>query len=821
MNASIIPALVENDLLQRAVAAAIDSIAPTWPLDRMIAVNPYWGRIQQDFDQAALELANIAGSPLAMPLDEYREAWRRGEIVEEDLRQALAESGARLTPTQLIAALDRENPVPAPLPLLSDQLDSRRDLHRQPSWCDTITHQVSQFCAAYFDRDQADWHPDRHKRLYTSWRDVVTQDHSVPLLMHTPQIPARARRLAQEPESQIAASLAQLAIPENEWTIYLQALLMRVSGWAAWCAYRRWQARLAGGEDQVLVDLLAIRLGWEALLDDGERGTDSCWASWRADWQQRLATFDRLSPEPQQIWQRAQEIHYQRSLRARLLGATAADCSGREVAPVVQAAFCIDVRSEVFRRHFEAQAPDVQTLGFAGFFGLPISYTPLGTRATRPQLPGLLAPALNITDSSGDAALDARVISARTRRLRDMAAWRVFQSVPLSTFTLVETLGLGYLGNLIKRSFPGCGSHQSDDRLGLDAGDAQAIRPTLDQSVAGGVVGQAKIACQVLRGMGLDEKFARIVLLVGHGSQNRNNPHRAGLDCGACCGQTGEVNARGLAGLLNSTAVREQLRAFGIDIPDTTYFVAGLHNTTTDEVSLFDLQQLPASHEKDMKLVMARLAAAGASARRERAPALGLDALVDKPEALLRVLHQRADDWAQTRPEWGLANNAAFIIAPRHRTRGVDLEGRSFLHDYDHHRDSDGSLLEQIMTAPMIVTHWINMQYYASTVDNRRYGSGNKTLHNVVGGRIGVFEGNGGDLRIGLPWQSLNDGERWLHTPLRLTVIIDAPRESIDRVITRHETVRQLVHNRWLYLMRLEGDCLERYHHGNWQAWAG
>ena len=70
MNASIIPALVENDLLQRAVAAAIDSIAPTWPLDRMIAVNPYWGRIQQDFDQAALELANIAGSPLAMPLDE-------------------------------------------------------------------------------------------------------------------------------------------------------------------------------------------------------------------------------------------------------------------------------------------------------------------------------------------------------------------------------------------------------------------------------------------------------------------------------------------------------------------------------------------------------------------------------------------------------------------------------------------------------------------------------------------------------------------------------------------------------------------------------
>jgi hypothetical protein len=187
---------------------------------------------------------------------------------------------------------------------------------------------------------------------------------------------------------------------------------------------------------------------------------------------------------------------------------------------------------------------------------------------------------------------------------------------------------------------------------------------------------------------------------------------------------------------------------------------------------------------------------------------------------LLRALRQRADDWAQTRPEWGLANNAAFVIAPRGRTLGVDLQGRCFLHDYDPGRDADGRLLEQIMTAPMIVANWINMQYYASTVDNKRFGSGNKTLHNVVGGRIGVFEGNGGDLRIGLPWQSLNDGERWLHTPLRLTVVVEASRESIDKVIAGHETVRQLVHNRWLYLMRLEGNRMESYHDGSWRNWS-
>jgi uncharacterized protein YbcC (UPF0753/DUF2309 family) len=828
VNADTMPMLLDNEVLHSAVATAIDSIAPSWPLDRMIAVNPYWGRIQQPFEAAAADLAKIAGSAMTLPLGEYREAWRRGEITMEDLGLALLESRSERSPSQLIAALEEKHQMPLPLPLLSDSLDRERDLRCQPAWCDTITHQVSQFCAAYFDRDQADWYPDQDSRLFSSWRDALTRDHSVSLLMHTPQISVRARELGNEAEQQIAASLVQLAIPEREWATYLQALVMRVSGWAAWCAYRRWQARLDGKEDKTLVDLLAIRLSWETLLDDGARGADSLWSSWKIEWQQRMTGFDRSSRELHHIWQRAQEINYQRYLRQRLLAAPAGDghvssaggIHSTAVLPAVQAAFCIDVRSEVFRRHFEARSQDITTLGFAGFFGLPISYTPLGTRATRPQLPGLLAPDLDITDSSGDEALDGKIVSARVRKLRGMSGWRLFQSVPLSTFTLVETLGLGYLSDLVKRTLPGSTTPGSDDHPGLNNTEAQAVRPVLDARAAGGVAGQAEIAQQVLRGMGLDKQFARTVLLLGHGSQSRNNPHRAGLDCGACCGQTGEVNARALAGLLNCPAVRERLLESGIDVPGTTRFIAGLHNTTTDEVQLFDLDQLPASHAEDFKRLKQQLAAAGASARRERAPALGLGALVNQPQPLLRALRQKADDWAQTRPEWGLANNAAFVIAPRTRTLGVDLQGRCFLHDYDHRRDEDGRLLETIMTAPMIVTNWINMQYYASTVDNKRYGSGNKTLHNVVGGRIGVFEGNGGDLRIGLPWQSLNDGERWLHTPLRLTVVIEAPRESIDRVIARHGVVKQLVHNRWLYLMRLNDNCMERYHNGGWHSWS-
>lgn len=104
----------------------------------------------------------------------------------------------------------------------------------------------------------------------------------------------------------------------------------------------------------------------------------------------------------------------------------------------------------------------------------------------------------------------------------------------------------------------------------------------------------------------------------------------------------------------------------------------------------------------------------------------------------------------------------------RSRAGDLGLDGRCLRHDYDPGKDTDGSVLELLLTAPMLVTHWINWQYHASTCDPEHLGSGNKLLHDVVGGCIGVFEGNGGELRIGLSKQSLHDGARCMHEPLRL-----------------------------------------------------
>ena len=814
MNASI--KALAGDSITLAINAACDSIAPTWPLDRMIAVNPYWQHIGQSFENTAGALAQIAGSPMTMPLSYYRAHWQAGSILPGHLQQAIAEANSGIDAADAIAGLQQQSKTLTPAPLLCDTLDARRDLIHEPAWCDTITHQIGQFCAAWFDRDQADWRVNQQQDLYTGWRKSMSCDHSVALLMKAPHIPAKARSLAEAPGDQIEQALAQLGIAAGQWQAYLQAVLMRVSGWAAWCAYRRWQARLAGNDDNTLVDLLAIRLAWECLVDDGDRHNDSVHSQWQQAWHRHFASTDKQALKLLQLWQRAHEISYQQPLFAKLANA---QTKPQKTAVNLQAAFCIDVRSEVFRRHLEAQSTAIQTLGFAGFFGLPVSYTPAGTSATRPQLPGLLAPAMDISDSSGDAEADKTMVQQRESALKSLFGWQPFKTMPASAFTLVEALGLGYAGKLLKNSLPGSKPMANSNTLGLSKQQACQLRPSLDAATAGGIDGLADIAGKVLRGMNLTEGFAPLVLLIGHGSQNLNNPQRAGLDCGACCGQTGEVNARALAGLLNDKAVREKLAADGLAIPDSTCFVAGLHNTTTDDVELFDSGRFAATHADRLEDIRTQLAAAGSAARQERAAALGLEKLADKPEKLARAIRQRANDWAQTRPEWGLANNAAFIVAPRSRTRGVNLAGRSFLHEYDYRKDAGGSLLEQIMTAPMIVTHWINMQYYASTVDNPRYGSGNKTLHNVVGGRLGVFEGNGGDLRTGLAWQSVHDGKNWRHEPLRLTVVIDAPQAAIDRVIAKHAMVKNLLDNQWLYLARFNNDGIMVYRNGEWQAW--
>ena len=314
--------------------------------------------------------------------------------------------------------------------------------------------------------------------------------------------------------------------------------------------------------------------------------------------------------------------------------------------------------------------------------------------------------------------------------------------------------------------------------------------------------------------MSLVGNFARLVLVSGHGSESANNPYASGLDCGACGGHAGDVNARLAAQTLNDPLVRARLAAQGLVLPADTVFLAGLHNTTTDDLVLFDLDRLPESHRTDVARLRDALGRAGAAARRERAPALGL---ADWPDDQLdTAVRARAVDIAQVRPEWGLANNAALVAAPRRRTAALKLDGRVFLHDYEASTDPDDKVLTLILCAPVVVASWINLQYYASRIDPARYGSGNKVLHNVVGG-LGVLEGNGGDLKVGLPLQSIHDGKVFTHEPRRLAVYIEAAPERIKSVLEQNPSIRQLFDHEWLHLFSLQDRECFRYRIGQWK----
>jgi uncharacterized protein YbcC (UPF0753/DUF2309 family) len=825
--------------LQAAIAAACRRIAPVWPLKHFVAVNPFLGFADRSFHATCTTMRRVARIDMLMPRSFYREALATGQIEDGDLAATLAAApGDWEVPAsvaELRAALDRDVPIStgrsAVVATVAEVLDTLASGDRQASRTSFMVDEISKWCAAYFDEGQSVWRlPSRNLRPYAAWRDSMRHDRN-PEMMGIAGFREAVAELPADPVAAIDAVVSELGVPERAIADYLHQALSDIGGWAAYARYLVWNNELYGREDDTLVQLLAIRVVWGYTLFLEHRRNTEFRDAWRRAMQAAATPpqDDQLGHDPDiaidLLMQEAYEGAYQRRLLAQIAQNTLeirAKSGGRR--KQVQAAFCIDVRSEIYRRAFESVFTDAETLGFAGFFGYPIEYVQIGHLQGGAQCPVLLTPRFVVCEAVKNASLEeeTEILGLRQLRRRAAKAWKSFKLAAVSSFIYVEAAGLLYAAKILSDSL-GLTRPVKDPNIdGLDAQVLGRVGPRIEARTVGGRetgfdARQRLIQAEaVLRGMSLTDQFARLILLVGHGSTTANNPHASSLDCGACGGHTGEANARVAASILNLPDVRAGLRGRGIDIPDDTWFLGCVHDTTTDDIQVFDVDEAPATHRDDIQRLRGRLSRASSLARLERAVLLGIP---EGPKTEARVL-ARSRDWSQVRPEWGLAGNAAFIAAPRNRTRGIDFGGRVFLHDYAWRSDEGFAVLELIMSAPMIVASWINLQYYGSTVNNRAFGAGNKVLHNVTG-TIGVLEGNAGDLKVGLPWQSVHDGRRFVHEPLRLNVVIEAPLAAINGVIAKHAAVRDLVDHRWLHLFALSEDGIvsHRYRgHLQWES---
>lgn len=608
---------------------------------------------------------------------------------------------------------------------------------------------------AYFDQGQASMPmPYKSEGLFSCFLKLARFDNHLSSSRNFQWL----LDLPAEPLDAILSLFQKTNLDYKYWAEFIQISLSSLPGWSGYMKYlTEWQNH----NDELLEQFAALRITLIFLLEEA------------------TINFTKVK-EPQNFFSMlASEKQYHQDLRKKLTKQTIHQPQQAQV----QALFCIDCRSEKPRRFFEQEA-NFQTFGVAGFFGLPMAVQEQAGHTTA-RCPIIVQPAVKCTTSLVKIKWRqcAKNIVIGYKKIHKALKYQI-----ISPFALAEALGIVFALQMIIKSlvpknilvniyqFFKLQPEQYDYQLLTNNGNAIDLTTQVD--FAGGL----------LKSINLTEKFAKKILVFGHGATTQNNPYETTLNCGACNGYAGGANAQVLVKLLNDPEVRAELRHRHISIPDETKFYAGVHDTTQDCLSL-------GQADKDIQLVLSKYN---------------------------RTKHQQqaqAHNWSAVRPEWGLANNNALIIAPRTLTQNLDLQTRAFLHDYHWQADEDLSILQGILLGPLIVAYWNNMQYFFSTAANKYFGSGNKVTHNIVG-NFGVMQGNGSDLMIGLPLQSVNlTNSQAYHQAGRLVVVIQAPQESVDQILDAHQQIKNLVVNGWIHLWVIDEQqrTFQRCTHGSWQ----
>lgn len=752
-----------NQPILNGINEASKVIGKTWPLYSFVASNPLSGYEDSSF-QESVNLAQKHFNANAFPEAKiYRQAWESGSLDTTILVGLLKDNGLSESPELYLKLLESQQP--------SKELNSNHAVDRS----------MAKWLSAFMDEGLAEWDmPYKSEGFYAAWRLLVIYDSEVGM-----------NSLKEIPKTSSEA-LEQLLkdYSESDYVKIFTYHLAALPGWTGYINYRTqsnsdWQQEYPID----LMDYLAARL----------------WTTKKMDVPVLPENTEEISndliPKLQYIWLQAWEKSWQNQLVRTLENEAISTQSKNKVKlPDAQMVFCIDTRSEPIRRHVESKG-NYETYGYAGFFGIAMDYKSLKDGITRKFCPPIVSSAYTVSEiaqSDKKEQFSKYEKKNNTLKFGDYFLKRMKNMLP-SAFGYVEGAGFYYGLSLIARTLVPGSIYRKNQRnaSNMESKCQPDINKTIQEEIGTlGIpleekVGIVKSAFDL---MGW-KQFAPLVLFVGHGSHSSNNPFSSSLDCGACAASPGRHNARMLAKLANLPEVRKALeRTHGVIIPDFTLFIGAEHNTTTDDIVLFD-SEVPDSHKKLIQSLKKSLSKAQQTATQDR--------LGDKGNSV-SLAQQKANDWGETRPEWGLSKNAGFIVGPRHLTKDTNLNSRCFLHSYDWELDTAGNALEGIMKGPMVVTQWINNHYYFSTVDNNTYGGGSKITHNITG-KFGVLQGNGGDLKMGLPLQSLFISDDLLyHQPLRLSVMIQAPIARVSEILARNPNLKNLLDNEWIYLMVMD-----------------
>ncbi|MEC1670947.1 DUF2309 domain-containing protein [Bacillus mojavensis] len=851
---------VQESDIHVLITSASRVIAPLWPISTFAARNPWMGLENQPFDQVASWLKNTRDVDIYPSASMIRSAKNKGEIDEDFLEMGLQrwlDSHSFNIPRDVAERFCHAGLKLEPLPstLLSShkleqlvnecsELDHIENVFMQPisSYIENqdgerlvniLDHHVIKWSKLYLDDSQAGWTmPNREEGFYRAWQHLIQYDPALSKKQRE-----RLKGWPQEAHLALQKALFALEIPESEIQRYLEGHLLSLPGWAGMML---WRSQQSSQEHALLTEYLAVRISMEwALIKPylpftnkrSEKNVSippllAAWIHWggltleewsqmSADEQNEYLSFAYSFDEKlrRKLWLEAWEQTYTDRLSQKIISKQR-ETNGKKSA-LAQLAFCIDVRSEPFRRQLEKEGP-FETIGMAGFFGVPIATCELGSKHSHASLPIIQKPQHKVKEFVDEDVLEK--YNQRTQAFHSLShTFKTMKQNVLSSLLLPELSGPWLTLQMAARSFVPRKAgrfirhlreawlRKPDTKLSLhhDATEAEIPLGFTDEE-------KVNYARQALKMMGLTENIAPLVVICGHGSQSTNNPYAAALDCGACGGAAGGFNARVLAALCNLSEVREALLTEGMKIPEDTVFAAAEHNTTVDELHWLYVPELSEAAQEAFDHIEAIMPKVRHNVNAERLAQLpNVQSKLKNPKA---EAHRFAEDWSEIRPEWGLARNAAFIIGQRELTQDCDLEGRAFLHNYDWKQDESGELLANIIAGPGTVAQWINLQYYASTVAPHYYGSGNKATQTVTAG-LGVMQGNASDLLAGLPWQSVmqSDHEAY-HSPLRLLIVIQAPRQHVERLLDNDPVFQQKVQNGWVRLASIDPE-------GCWESW--